>query len=122
ALMGGCDSCGEQLCCTRNLKEFKPVPIRVAKDQNFSGNPDKLTGLCGRLKCCMLYEHPTYAAVKGSLPGLGKTVQLPEGRARVTKIDIFREEVVADLEDGRQVALPCGRGPQPAGPHGPADD
>ncbi len=120
-MTGGCDSCGEQLCCTRNLKEFKPVPIRAAKDQNHTGNPDKLTGVCGRLKCCLLYEHPTYAAVKGSMPGPGKTVRLPEGKGRVAKIDIFREEVLVNLDDGRQVAVRGDRGSRRVVPDEPAD-
>jgi cell fate regulator YaaT (PSP1 superfamily) len=122
AMTGGCDSCGEELCCARNLKEFKPVPIRMAKDQNHTGNPDKLTGVCGRLKCCLLYEHPTYAGVKGSLPGPGKTVRLAEGRGRVAKIDIFTEEVIVILEDGRQVAVQGDRIRSLSAPDGPADE
>ncbi len=121
SLMGGCDTCGEQLCCTRNLKDLKPVPIRAAKDQNFTGNPDKLTGVCGRLKCCLLYEHPMYTAVKGSMPSPGKTVRLPEGKGRVAKIDVVREEVLVILEDGSQVAVRGDRATDLTFPNGPTD-
>lgn len=105
AQMGGFGVCGEVLCCARHLKGFSPVSIRMAKDQNLTLNPSKISGVCGRLMCCLAYEHSTYCDIKGSMPCCGKKVKLPEGAGRVSKVDIFREEVVVDLEEGHQIAL-----------------
>lgn len=105
AQMGGYGPCGQVLCCARHLRRFTPVSIRMAKDQNLTLNPSKISGLCGRLMCCLAYEHPVYCAVKGSLPCCGKKVQLPDGTGKVAKVDIFREEVLVELPEGQQVAL-----------------
>lgn len=105
SFMGGCDSCDQELCCARFMNELPPVPIRLARDQNLTGNPDKCTGVCGRLKCCLLFEHPNYAAVMGDMPHPGRTVELPEGKGRVAKVDVFLEQVLVNMEDGRQVAV-----------------
>jgi cell fate regulator YaaT (PSP1 superfamily) len=103
--MGGFGVCGETLCCARHLRNFSPISIRMAKDQNLTLNPSKISGVCGRLMCCLVYEHPTYCEVKGPMPCCGKKVRLPEGPGRVSKVDIFQEEVVVDLEEGHQVVL-----------------
>lgn len=118
--MGGFGVCGEVLCCARHLRGFSPVSIRMAKDQNLTLNPSKISGVCGRLMCCLAYEHETYCQVKGSMPCCGKKVRLPEGPGRVSKVDIFLEEVVVDLEEGQQIVLrgqrlrEPGKGPEPA--------
>jgi cell fate regulator YaaT (PSP1 superfamily) len=114
--MGGFGICGEVLCCARHLRGFSPVSIRMAKDQNLTLNPSKISGVCGRLMCCLAYEHPTYCQVKGSMPCCGKKVRLPEGPGRVAKVDIFKEEVLVDLEEGPQVTLRGQRLTEPRGP------
>ena len=119
AQMGGYGVCGQVLCCARHLKSFNPVSIRMAKDQNLTLNPAKISGVCGRLMCCLAYEHPTYTLVKGDLPCCGKKVRLPEGSGRVAKVDIFKEEVIVDLDEGRQVSVRCGRADQPQSSEGP---
>lgn len=103
--MGGFGVCGQTLCCARHLRNFSPVSIRMAKDQNLTLNPSKISGVCGRLMCCLAYEHTTYLDVKGSMPCCGKKVRLQEGSGRVSKVDIFKEQVVVDLEEGQQVTL-----------------
>ncbi len=114
--MGGFGICGQTLCCARHLRGFSPVSIRMAKDQNLTLNPSKISGVCGRLMCCLAYEHPVYCDVKGAMPCCGKKVKLPEGSGRVAKVDIFREEVVVDLEAGQQLAVRGRRLKDPSSP------
>jgi cell fate regulator YaaT (PSP1 superfamily) len=65
-MMGGVGSCGKELCCASHLKDFEPITVKLAKDQNLAMNPAKLSGLCGRLLCCLMYEHEIYNAIKNA--------------------------------------------------------
>jgi len=78
-MMGGIGKCGMQLCCCRFLGEFTPVSIKMAKEQNLSLNPTKISGLCGRLMCCLNYEQPYYEQMRKLMPPVGSEVQTADG-------------------------------------------
>ena len=99
-VQGGIGPCGRDLCCATFLKDFEPVSIRMAKDQDVPLNPLKISGACGRLLCCLKYEHPLYQNFKADAPPLGSMVDSPEGPGRVVGHDVPREQVVVRLQDG----------------------
>lgn len=80
-VQGGIGSCGRDLCCATFLNDFEPVTIRMAKDQDLPLNPLRISGACGRLMCCLKYEHPLYARFTESAPAIGSRVSTPEGTA-----------------------------------------
>ena len=98
--VGGIGSCGRELCCTTFLPAFQPVSIRMAKDQGMVLNPSKLAGQCGRLKCCLVYEHQMYKEMGRGLPKVGKKVVTPSGPGRVLDLDILGQRVRVLLEEG----------------------
>lgn len=106
-LVGGIGSCGQELCCTTWLPEFVPVSIRHAKDQGLVLNPTKVAGQCGRLKCCLVYEQETYAAMRKGLPKLGKRVITEEGEGRVVEVDVLRQRVRVSHGPGASTMYPA---------------
>ncbi len=92
-LVGGIGSCGRELCCSTFLPKFEPISIRMAKNQNLALTPSKISGQCGRLKCCLVYEEAQYIEAAKGLPKLGKSVQTPEGVGRVQDLDILRGRI-----------------------------
>jgi cell fate regulator YaaT (PSP1 superfamily) len=91
--VGGIGSCGLTLCCTTWLPEFVPVSIKMAKDQGLVLSPTKVSGQCGRLKCCLVYEQAAYAELRKGLPKLGKRVIGVRGEGRVVEVDVLRQRV-----------------------------
>lgn len=106
---GGIGLCGRELCCSSWLGEFQPVSIRMAKEQRLSLNPSKLTGQCGRLKCCLKYENDTYRQIRAELPAVGDRVQTVVGgetvAGRVIEVLVTRESVEVDVGEGRRVLV-----------------
>ena len=99
-IMGGCGPCGHELCCATFLADFAPVSIRMAKDQNLSLNPAKISGVCGRLMCCLGYEHDSYRKLMGQAPKMGKSAITPDGRiGKVLQLNLLKERVVVMFED-----------------------
>jgi cell fate regulator YaaT (PSP1 superfamily) len=98
-MVGGIGSCGQELCCTTFLPKFAPVSIKMAKNQNLALNPTKVSGQCGRLKCCLVYEEANYVEAAKRLPRAGKRVTTPEGVGRVGDVDVLRERVRVYFED-----------------------
>ncbi|MDR1400802.1 MAG: stage 0 sporulation protein [Endomicrobium sp.] len=96
-IFGGIGTCGQILCCRNFLKDFNSVTIDMAKEQNLSLNTTKLSGLCGRLMCCISYENEAYKNIKKNLPKIGKTVFTPDGKARLVAIDCIKEIVTVDF-------------------------
>jgi len=94
---GGIGPCGRDLCCATFLKDFEPVSVRMAKDQDLPVNPLKISGACGRLLCCLKYEHPLYQEFKAGAPKLGSTVETPDGEGRVIGHNVPSESVVVRL-------------------------
>jgi cell fate regulator YaaT (PSP1 superfamily) len=104
-LQGGIGPCGRDLCCATFLKDFEPVSVRMAKDQDLPVNPLRIAGACGRLMCCLKYEHPLYQDFRASAPKLGEQVETPEGSGVVTGHNVPGDKVVLKLTaDGRKCA------------------
>jgi len=106
-LQGGIGPCGRDLCCATFLKDFEPVSVRMAKDQDLPVNPLRIAGACGRLMCCLKYEHPLYQKFRQEAPRIGSTVESPEGPGTVVGHNVPGDKVVVKLaEDGRRCACP----------------
>ncbi|HSV67057.1 MAG TPA: regulatory iron-sulfur-containing complex subunit RicT [Mycobacteriales bacterium] len=99
-VQGGIGSCGRDLCCATFLRDFDPVSIRMAKDQDLPLNPLRISGACGRLMCCLKYEHPLYMEFAESAPPVGAEVDTPEGAGRVVGHSVPSDSVVVRLNDG----------------------
>jgi cell fate regulator YaaT (PSP1 superfamily) len=96
-IMGGFGACGIPRCCSTFLTEFSPVSIRMAKEQGISLSPQEITGMCGRLRCCLVYEYEQYVEAKKSLPKMGKTIGTPHGEGRVVEVRAMRDSVVVQV-------------------------
>ncbi|MBU4304129.1 MAG: stage 0 sporulation family protein [Candidatus Omnitrophica bacterium] len=104
-MFGGYGCCGRQLCCSAFLKDFEPVTIRMAKRQNMPLNPEKISGLCGRLMCCLGYEYQTYKDFSKNLPKEGQYIETKEGKGRVISVHTLKQTVVIEMEDERVVEI-----------------
>ncbi len=104
-VLGGLGSCGRELCCCSFLKEFEPVSVRMAKDQNLSLNPLKISGLCGRLMCCLAFEHKMYLNLKEGFPSCRKWVNTRRGVGRVKRLNVLADRVVLEIPDGEEVEV-----------------
>lgn len=105
-LMGGYGACGEPRCCARFLSEFSPVSIKMAKTQGVSLNPAEITGMCGRLRCCLVYEDEQYRAACKIMPRRKKLVRTPHGEGRVVDLLPLKGTVVVQIED-RRIEVPA---------------
>lgn len=105
-IMGGIGICGRELCCHSYLSEFVPVSIKMAKEQNLSLNPTKISGVCGRLMCCLKNEEETYEELNRKLPNTGDKVTTPEGlKGEVQSVNVLRQlvKVIVDVEDEKEI-------------------
>ncbi|MCB0016746.1 MAG: hypothetical protein KDE09_03090 [Anaerolineales bacterium] len=100
-IQGGFGACGGPRCCSTFLTEFSPVSIRMAKEQGISLNPQEITGMCGRLRCCLVYEYEQYVEARKELPKRNKRVGTPHGEGRVRDVRPLRESVIVDIEGER---------------------
>lgn len=98
--MGGNGICGRELCCCSFLGNFEAVSIKMAKEQNISLNPSKISGNCGRLMCCLKYEQDVYEEKLERLPRIGAIVKTPEGEGEVCSIETLKERIKVKLKDG----------------------
>ena len=104
-VIGGIGSCGRELCCATFMVEFEPVSVRMAKDQDLPLNPLRISGACGRLMCCLKYEHPLYQDFAANAPEIGSCVSTPEGEATVVGHSVPAESVVLRMNsDGRRTS------------------
>lgn len=119
-LLGGIAGCGQQLCCTRFLREFAPISIKMAKDQGLVLNPQRVSGLCGRLLCCLTFEDALYRTQRKLLPKLGKRVITPRGPGKVRDVDVLAQVIRVFLENGEIASFkPSEIDPMfPSQPHG----
>ncbi len=97
--IGGLGPCGRSLCCSSWLGDFQPVSIKMAKDQSLSLNPTKISGICGRLFCCLKYEHDVYAEAIDVMPSVGALVKVEDGKGRVIEINPLLEQVKVEFND-----------------------
>lgn len=105
-MIGGVGHCGLELCCSTWLRDFVPVSIRMAKDQNLALNPQKVSGACGRLLCCLAYEHETYVESRKDLPKIGRRVETRAGLGKVMAHEVLQRRFVVQLDDGNRVLVP----------------
>ena len=99
-LLGGLGPCGRQICCGSFLNDFQPVSIKMAKEQSLSLNPTKISGVCGRLMCCLKYEEDQYEQVRKKMPRIGKEVNTPDGSGIVCDLNIIKETVSVKIPSG----------------------
>ena len=100
ALLGGVGRCGRELCCSTWLPELKPVSLQLAKSQGLSLNPSQISGCCGRLMCCLMYEHRTYVKARRQFPREGRKIHTDRGLERVVTIDIWNDTVSLKDDEG----------------------
>lgn len=106
SIIGGLGHCGQELCCKRLGGEFSPVSIRMAKEQNLSLNPQKISGLCGRLMCCLRYEYDCYCEFNARAPKMNAKIETPDGPAKVIEINVPSEVITIQNEEGKTVKVP----------------
>uniref|UniRef100_A0A7V3YMG4 Stage 0 sporulation protein n=1 Tax=Candidatus Caldatribacterium californiense TaxID=1454726 RepID=A0A7V3YMG4_9BACT len=104
-LLGGYGMCGRELCCSSFLSNFDPISIRMAKEQNLVLNSAKISGVCGRLMCCLAFEYPLYRRLLLRFPRKGSKVITPMGLAKILEVNVFRDSIRLELEDGREVEI-----------------
>ncbi len=97
--MGGYGACGIPRCCSTFLTEFSPISIKMAKEQGISLSPQEITGMCGRLRCCLVYEYEQYVAAKKTLPRRGKMIGTPHGEGRVVDVRVIKDAVLVNIGD-----------------------
>jgi cell fate regulator YaaT (PSP1 superfamily) len=105
-LLGDVESCGQQCCCQRFLKHLKPVNMRMAKMQKATLDPAKISGYCGRLKCCLRYEDETYTELKKRLPKKNTKVKTKHGQGKVVDTQILTQLVLVEYQNGEKIAVP----------------
>ena len=96
-IMGGYGACGAPRCCSTFLTEFSPISIRMAKAQGISLSPQEITGMCGRLRCCLVYEYEQYVEARKTLPKQGKRVGTPHGEGKVRDVRVLRDSVLVHV-------------------------
>ncbi|MDD4954433.1 MAG: stage 0 sporulation family protein [Candidatus Omnitrophica bacterium] len=108
-LFGGIGPCGQSLCCVKFLKNFEAVSMKMAKTQKLPLSSGKISGICGRLMCCLFYEYKTYKDLARGLPKEGDVIDTPQGKGKVVSVNILKRLVCAELEDGRieKVSFSC---------------
>ena len=99
-MLGGLGPCGRPICCGTFLDQFQPVSIKMAKEQNLSLNPTKISGVCGRLMCCLKYEQEHYELTRKKMPKVGREVITPDGKGTVTDLNIVKETVFVRMTNG----------------------
>ncbi len=101
--LGGLGCCGRPLCCSTWLGDFQSVSIKMAKDQNLSLNPTKISGICGRLFCCLKYEHEVYEDMISVMPAPGSRVKTPDGDGKVVDVYVLTEEIKVQIDKNNDI-------------------
>ncbi|MBU2027228.1 MAG: stage 0 sporulation protein, partial [Proteobacteria bacterium] len=104
-IIKGLGICGREVCCATLLHNLDRVSVKMAKEQNMSLNPEKISGLCGRLMCCLGYEYDGYVDMRRDMPKCGKMIQTPEGWGKVIRQNALQGEVVVILESGKEATF-----------------
>jgi cell fate regulator YaaT (PSP1 superfamily) len=105
-MVGGLGPCGRDLCCSLFLSDFNPVSIKMAKEQDLPLNPSKISGICGRLMCCLKYEVAAYEEFNRQAPAMGSEVQTEQGAGRVVGYHVPSCLVVVEVEAGKRIDVP----------------
>ncbi|HOW35132.1 MAG TPA: regulatory iron-sulfur-containing complex subunit RicT [Candidatus Omnitrophota bacterium] len=104
-VVGGFGICGRDLCCASYMKSFHPLTIKMSKEQGLPLNPSKISGTCGRIKCCMAYEYAVYREYSRDMPRLGEKINTPDGKGKVVDLNILRRCATVDLGDGKFIKM-----------------
>jgi len=114
-MLGGLGHCGREVCCSNLLPDFATVSVKMAKEQNLPLNPTKISGLCGRLMCCLTYEYETYLDLKKDFPKCGKTILSPLGSVKVLRQNVLEGTVVVETQEKEEKILKVSELTQGAG-------
>ena len=106
-MIGGLGPCGRELCCSSFLVDFHSVSVKMAKEQNLSLNPSKISGACGRLMCCLKYEYTSYVEMKKGMPKVGKRVSTPAGPGKIIRQNVLDQQVSVLLDTQKEVEFPA---------------
>lgn len=104
-MIRGIGICGREVCCASLIHNLDRVSVKMAKEQSVSLNPEKISGLCGRLMCCLAFEFDVYQEMKKNMPKCGKIIQTEEGAGKVVRQNILKGEVVVELETGKEITV-----------------
>ena len=99
-IVSGYGVCGRELCCASYMKDFHPLTIKMAKGQGLPLNPSRISGSCGRIKCCMSYEYCVYKDMSKGMPKMGEKITLPEGKGKIIDINILKRMIWVDMGEG----------------------
>ena len=104
-MIKGLGICGREVCCANSIPNLDRVSVKMAKEQSVSLNPEKISGLCGRLMCCLSFEFDGYQDMKKNIPKCGKIINTAEGRGKIIRQNILKGEVVVTLESGKEITV-----------------
>lgn len=104
-MVKGLGICGREVCCANLILNLDRVSVKMAKEQSVSLNPEKISGLCGRLMCCLAFEFEVYQDMKRDIPKCGKMINTAEGRGKIIRQNIFKGEIVVELESGKEITV-----------------
>jgi cell fate regulator YaaT (PSP1 superfamily) len=104
-MVKGLGICGREVCCANLILNLDRVSVKMAKEQSVSLNPEKISGLCGRLMCCLAFEFDVYQDMKKDIPKCGKMINTAEGRGKIIRQNIFKGEIVVELESGKEITV-----------------
>lgn len=104
-MIKGLAICGREVCCASMLHNLDRVSVKMAKEQNMSLNPEKISGLCGRLMCCLAFEYDGYVDMKKNMPKCGKVIQCEEGKGKVIRQHALQGEIAVELENGKEITV-----------------
>jgi cell fate regulator YaaT (PSP1 superfamily) len=104
-MIKGLGICGREVCCANMIHNLDRVSVKMAKEQSVSLNPEKISGLCGRLMCCLAFEFDGYQDMKKNIPKCGKVINTAEGRGKVIRQNMLKGEVVVELESGKEITV-----------------
>jgi cell fate regulator YaaT (PSP1 superfamily) len=104
-LLADYGDCGKPVCCNTHLSQMPPVSMKMAKLQKSTLDPAKISGRCGRLKCCLRYEYDTYRSLEGALPSVGSRVVTAKGEGRVVAQEVLAQKLVLELDDHRRIIV-----------------
>jgi len=104
-MVKGLGICGREVCCANLIPNLDRVSVKMAKEQSVSLNPEKISGLCGRLMCCLAFEFDVYQDMKKNIPKCGKLIHTVEGRGKIIRQNIFKGEIVVELESGKEITV-----------------
>lgn len=104
-MLGGIGPCGRELCCSTFLENFEPISIQIAREQGLTLNPEKISGMCGRLMCCLVYEQKVYRRIESRLPEAGERVDTEDGPGEIREVDVINRRVTVDLDSDQTTTL-----------------